>query len=179
LLAALATAGGAACGGDGSDSGAPAGAPAAPAAEARRLPVDLYFPGAGGRLHAERRDLAAPDDPVAQARAVLAALLAGPEDPALLPVFPEGWGEVAVAALLLDPDGALLVDLHAPGRDAPPAGGSREELVTVYSLVNSLALNVPAARRVVLLWNGSQRRSFAGHVDTSRPLAPDPSLVAR
>jgi hypothetical protein len=72
-----------------------------------------------------------------------------------------------------------LVDLHAPGRDAPPAGGSREELVTVYSLVNSLALNVPAARRVVLLWNGSQRRSFAGHVDTSRPLAPDPSLVAR
>jgi hypothetical protein len=52
-------------------------------------------------------------------------------------------------------------------------------MVTVYSLVNSVALNVPAARRVALLWNGTQRQSFAGHLDTSRPLAPDPSLVVR
>ena len=30
---------------------------------------------------------------------------------------------------------------------------------------------------VALLWNGTQRASFAGHVDTSRPLRIDPALV--
>jgi len=180
LLAALAAAGATACGGDAADApGAPAGDPAVAAAEGRRLPVDLYFPGGDGRLHPERRDLVAPEDPVEQARAVLAALLAGPEDVALLPVFPDGYRDVEVAAVLLGPDGVLLVDLHAPGHAAPPASGSRQELVTVYSLVNSLALNVPAARRVALLWNGTQPQSFAGHLDTSHPLAPDPGLVAR
>lgn len=179
LLAALAAAGGAACGGGATDPGTSEGALAPAAAEGRRLPVDLYFPGADGRLHPERRDLAAPDDPVEQARAVLAALLAGPEDPELMPVFPAGWAEVEVAAVLLGPDGVLLIDLHAPERDAPPPSGSLQEMVTVYSLVNSVALNVPAARRVALLWNGTQRQSFAGHLDTSRPLAPDPSLVVR
>jgi hypothetical protein len=38
---------------------------------------------------------------------------------------------------------------------------------------------VPQASRVVLLWNGIQRESFSGHLDLSRPLTPDRSLVSR
>jgi len=30
----------------------------------------------------------------------------------------------------------------------------------------------------VLLWNGTQRVTFSGHLDTSRPLVPDRSLLA-
>ena len=61
----------------------------------------------------------------------------------------------------------------------PPAGGSTAEMQCVYSLVNSIALNVPQAPRVVLLWNGLQRPSFAGHLDTGAPLTPLRELIAR
>ena len=41
-----------------------------------------------------------------------------------------------------------------------------------------MLLNVGEARAVVLLWNGRQRKSFAGHLDTARPLVANPDLVA-
>lgn len=180
VLAAVAAAGALACGGGDQAPEANGGESApAPAAVERRLPVDLYFPGIDGRLHPERRELAASDHPEEQVRALLAALLAGPEDDGDLTVFPERYGEVEVAAVLFGRDGVVLVDLHGPDGAPPPAGGSHQEIVTVYSLVNTIALNVGAARRVALLWNGNQRPSFAGHLDTSRPLAPDAGLVAR
>lgn len=178
-LAAVAAAAALACGGGGTTPQAGGGETPTPPAVERRLPVDLYFPGADGRLHPERRELLASDRPEEQVRTLLAALLAGPEEDGNLPVFAESYGEVEVAAVLFGRDGVVLVDLHGPDGAPPPGGGSRQEIVTVYSLVNSIALNVGAARRVALLWNGNQRPSFAGHVDTSRPLAPDAGLVAR
>jgi hypothetical protein len=39
-------------------------------------------------------------------------------------------------------------------------------------------MNVKEATRVVLLWNGFQRDTFAGHLDSSRPFSPDRSLLA-
>lgn len=59
----------------------------------------------------------------------------------------------------------------------PPAVGSTAERQIVYSLVNTLALNLPAVERVAILWNGRQRGTFAGHLDTSRPLPPEPRLI--
>jgi hypothetical protein len=38
---------------------------------------------------------------------------------------------------------------------------------------------VEEADRVVLLWNGRQASTFAGHVDTTRPLGPAADLIAR
>ena len=52
-------------------------------------------------------------------------------------------------------------------------------MLTVYSLVNTVLLNFEQLDRVVLLWNGRQLRTFAGHVDTMRPLAANPDLIAR
>ncbi len=40
-------------------------------------------------------------------------------------------------------------------------------------------MNVPQATRVALLWNGTQRLTFSGHLDTSRPLFPDRALLVR
>lgn len=159
---------------------APAAAPpavgAAAPATALALPVDLYFPGGGGLLYPERRELAPPGDAEAQVRAVVNELLAGPQSPGLVSPFPEG---VVLEAVHLGRDGVAFVDLAAPDRGEPPAAGSGLEMQIVYSLVNTVALNVPEARRVALLWNGIQRPTFAGHLDTSRPLAPAPALVAR
>ena len=69
-------------------------------------------------------------------------------------------------------------DLVSEDGSPPPAGGSTEERLRVYSLVNTLVLNVAEAKSAVLLWNGAQPATLSGHLDLSRPLLPDPSVVA-
>ena len=57
-------------------------------------------------------------------------------------------------------------------------GGSRAELLTVYSIVNTIVTNFPAVSRVQLVVNDQITSSLGGHVDLSRPLPPDMTLVA-
>ena len=73
----------------------------------------------------------------------------------------------------------IYLDLAAAQLATPPVSGSRGELLVVYSFVNSLLANVPEARGVVLLWNGNQRPTFAGHIDTTRPLPAESKWLAR
>lgn len=58
--------------------------------------------------------------------------------------------------------------------------GSEDELLAVYSLVNTVALNdIAGVESVVLMWDGRQPETFAGHVDVSRPLVADASWVIK
>lgn len=131
---------------------------------------NLYFPAADGGLRAEPRELRVTAAPKDRIRKVVEALLAGPQAPGLLRPMPEG---VTLGSVQLGPDGIAYVDLRWPDSPDPPPGGSTEEIQRVYSVVDSIVLNVPQASRVVLLWNGVQRETFSGHLDLSRPLTPD------
>lgn len=110
-----------------------------------------------------------------------------PVDPIgdVFPALPAGVRLLALEVL----DGVAYVDLTmadvgdgrgeraGTGRSAlvleRPAMGLTEELLAVYSVVNSLTANSLGIDRVVLMWNGEQRPTFAGHVDTTRPLMAD------
>jgi spore germination protein GerM len=169
-------------GGRGARRGTAEGAAAAPT---ERHAFDLYFPAAGGGLRGERRELQVSESPKDRIRKVLAALLAGPAVAAAAasPAGPAGLvrpfpPEVKLGSVELSADGTAFVDLRWPEHEDPPESGSTEEIQRVYSLVDSLALNVPQVNRVVLLWNGTQRITFSGHLDTSRPLLPDRTLLA-
>ncbi len=142
----------------------------------KREPVsfNLYFPGGGGSLHPESRALQVSEDPKDRVRKVVEALLAGTKAPGLVRPFPEG---VTLGAVLLSPDGTAYVDLHWQDHPDPPPSGSTEEMQRIYSVVDSIALNVPQASRVVLLWNGVQRETFSGHLDLSEPLVADRGLL--
>lgn len=161
--------------------GGEAGAPRAAEEEGPRRPAafDLLFPGEEGYLHPEERELAVTGDPRNRARAIVLALLDGPSEAGLERglerPFPE---DVGLLDLYVTADGTAYVDLGAEGRERPPAGGSLAERVMVYSVVDSLARNLPEVERVALLWNGVQRESFSGHLDTSVPLVPDEDLLA-
>jgi Sporulation and spore germination len=159
-----------------------------------RHSFELYFPAGNGGLRAERRELQVTEEPKDRIRKLGLALLAGPTTATTAaPRSVEGAAagaaagsgltrpfppEVELGSVQLSPDGTAFVELRWPGHDDPPESGSTEEIQRVYSLVDSLALNVPEVRRVVLLWNGTQRLTFAGHLDTSRPLVPDRTLLA-
>ncbi len=139
-------------------------------------PTLLFFPGTADVLHVEARELPAAGDIKAQASLIAIAVLAGPTTDGLQPPLPPG---IAVGHLDVSADGAVYLDLVSETFAKPPARGTRVELLSLYSLVNSIVHNVDLADKVVVLWNGRQPVTFAGHVDTSRPLRFEPSLLAR
>ena len=72
----------------------------------------------------------------------------------------------------------IIVDLEMPGESAHPDWGSRQEMLAVYSLVDTVLLNLPDIKAVTLLRNGQQPKTFAGHIDTTHPLVADRNLLA-
>jgi hypothetical protein len=136
--------------------------------------VVLYFPADDGYLYPEDRSLPVGGTPRERTEALVAALLEGPETLGLSRPYPE---EVAVLGAYTTPNGVAYVDLGAEGQDNPPPGGSLEEMMMVYSVVNTVIENVPEVRRVALTWNSRQRESFTGHLDLSRPLGAKRDLV--
>jgi hypothetical protein len=131
----------------------------------------LYFPAASGMLEVEMRptpsDLPSPDKKLWLAE----QLVAGPTSEGLRSALP---AETRVASVFAAPDGTVFVDFIIP---ETVGMGSTQELLTVFSVVNTLLLDDDAAQRVVLLINGRQRETLAGHLDTSIPLAERPDLV--
>lgn len=143
--------------------------------------VTLYFPGRGGRLYAEERDIPSTADVELRVAALVESLLAGPKTEGLYPPLP---ADAEVAGVHLNEERIVYVDLSAPADSANPPWGSMREILAVYSIVNSVLLNPPTGDNglpitgVVLLWNGLQRPTFAGHLDTTHPLGPNRGLLA-
>jgi hypothetical protein len=137
--------------------------------DAEPVRVELYFPGENGRLVGEPREVAYSADRSTFAARIVESLLAGPgSEPPYRPFPPD----VTVGEVHVDADGVAWVDLRSETHPTPPVVGSTAEMLTLYSLVNSVVGNVEGARSLVLLWNGRQPRTFGGHIDTSHPLVP-------
>jgi hypothetical protein len=136
----------------------------------------LFFPAASDRLVAQEAEVTSAPGARARATAVVATLLAtAPAAPGVA-VFPS---EVKLGKLLLLEDGTAIVDLRTEPIAEPPQSGSTVEQLRIYAIVNSVLRNVEEVNRVVLLWNGVQRPSLAGHVDTGHPLRLRADLEAR
>jgi spore germination protein GerM len=140
----------------------------------RTISVKLYFesPDVTGLLP-EDRSLPFSVELSRQLRTVVEELVRGsttglasplPADTKVLDVFVTARG---VAFVSLSKEAAAGV-----------SGGSTAELLTVYSVVNSITANFPAVKRVQLLLDDRPVVTFAGHVDVSRPLPPDMTFVA-
>lgn len=135
------------------------------AAGSGQNPVYLYFAGTDGRfLTGEASDIEAGGDTAAFCRRMINALIEGPESD-LLPTIP---GKTKLRAVYLDNGQTAYVDLSRQVAEAHP-GGVRCELLTVYSIVNSLILNVDGVEQVKILIDGSEARTLAGHVDIDHP----------
>jgi spore germination protein GerM len=141
------------------------------AAEKRVL--HLYFADAKRPfLVAETRARVNPDDPAGAGRQVIAELIAGPTGGGL-PTLPEG---TALRSFFLLDDGTAVIDFTAALHEHHP-GGCRSEQLTLFSMVNSLVLNVPEIVRVQILIEGETRTSLAGHLAIDHPLTADMLLT--
>jgi len=138
-------------------------------------PATLWLPAERGRLAPRAVEVTSAPELEARLTALVSALLAAPADERAVALFPI---PVAVGAALVAADGTLYLDLRAADGAPPPGAGSTLETQRLYALVHTVLRNEPRVTSVVLLWNGVQRESLSGHVDTRRPLRLRPELEA-
>lgn len=132
----------------------------------QKVPVHLYFADRNNSfLKSEQRVLLQPDNPLHFGRAIVEALIKGPQK-GLLRTLP---ADTKLNAIYLTADHVCYVDLSEAVRENHP-GGSNSELLTIYSVVNSLVLNVTEIERVKILIGGSETPTLAGHIDLQFPV---------
>ena len=82
-----------------------------------------------------------------------------------------------VKAVYVTPDGVAFVDLSHEIVAGHP-GGSLEETLTVFTIVNALTVNLPGISAVQILVDGQEVDTIAGHLDLRHPLAKSLKWVA-
>jgi hypothetical protein len=143
--------------------------PAAPPAAGPKINARLFYVSDDGtRLTGVERDVPFGDGPVEQARQIIAAQIAPVAEP-LVSAVPPG---TTLRSVFVTDQGKAYVDLsHAVS--TAHSGGTLDELLTVYCIVNALTVNLPAVKSVQLLVDGKEVPTLAGHIDLRRPLAQD------
>lgn len=159
------------------DEGVPAEAPRrveAPQAPRSSINVKLFFQAADRPgLMIEERTVPQSNDLSRQIKAVVEELIAGSKN-GLMPTLAPA---TRVLEVFVTARGVAYVNLSKEAAEGA-GGGSEAELITVYSVVNSLAVNFPAIKRVQILLEDKPRPTLWGHVDLTRPLPPDMTLLA-
>ena len=131
--------------------------------------VNLYFSDSQAMyLIPEKRKISQIPSIVRQA---VNELIKGPENSDFYRTIPEGTqvNEVYIA------DDIVYIDLSEEIFKNHP-GGSSGELMTVYSIVNTLT-EIPPIKGVQILVEGNEMKSLVGHIDISMPLLRDEDWI--
>ena len=158
-----------------STAGTPSAIGGSSAGSSARSPftATMYYVTANG-LGLVRREIEVPSgtDTLSRARIIVERQLEMPPRQLLSP-FPRG---TRLRAVYLANDSTLFVDLSGEVT-TEHSGGSLEELLTVYALVNALTTNLAEISAVQILVDGREVDTLAGHIDLRQPLTPNLTWV--
>ncbi len=135
----------------------------------KMVEVNLYFSDSQAMyLVPEKRKIS---QSPSLARQAVNELIKGPENSELYPTIPEGTriNEVYIV------DNIAYIDLSEEIFKSH-TGGSSGELMTVYSIVNTLT-EIPPIIGVQILVKGNEMKSLVGHIDISMPLLRDEDWI--
>jgi spore germination protein GerM len=137
--------------------------------------VLLYFSDSEGEyLVGEKREILKKNEAKEEAKETILELIKGPKGK-LIPTLPP---RTKLLTLQIHDEGLAKVNFNpALSKDHP--GGSSAEMMTVYSIANSLALNFPQIKRVQILIDGKPIETLAGHLSLRQPVFPKPDLIRR
>lgn len=139
--------------------------------EPRQLSAELYFPRVMGRsLGFETRELTLTEDDDLYLT-LTQTLMAGPEDPNLRTLFPEG---TRLLGTWVD-DSVCYVNFSAEFLSLAPETAEEQNLL-LYSVVDTLG-NLNSVSAVQLLVEGERPPAFGG-LETNLPLEPDFGLLS-
>ena len=143
-----------------------------------KVTLKLYFESAQtGELEMEEREFAVtpakdssskraePPQLPELAHMALEALSSAPPGNKRLATLPKG---VKLRNIYLDAAGTAYADFDEQLAERHP-GGTQAEMITIYSVVNTLCANFPQIKRVRFLIGGKEAQTLAGHVDIKQP----------
>jgi hypothetical protein len=138
----------------------------APAAPGRKINARLFYVAEDGTsLTSMEREVPYAESTLEQAKAIITAQVLPVGEP-LVSAVPAG---TTLRALFITGGGEAYVDFSPELVSAHP-GGSMNELLTIYTIVDALTVNLPAIASVQILVDGKEVDTLAGHVDLRRPL---------
>lgn len=144
-------------------------------ADARKIRARVFYVATDGEhLSAVEQEVPLGDGTSEQATRIVEAMLATPPAPYISPI-PAG---TKLKTIFLTPKGEAYVDLSSEVQKNHP-GGTTNELLTVYALVDTLTVNLPAITGVQILVDGKEVDTLAGHLDLRRPLEQDLTYANR
>jgi hypothetical protein len=147
------------------DASSDAAAPSAPAGDARRIQATLYYVSPDGtNLVPTSQEVLYGATPSEQARRIAEAQVALP--PELASAIPTG---TAVRSVFVTGAREAYVDLSG-ALSSGHTGGSLDEALAVYAIVNALTVNMPDILGVQILIEGREVDTLAGHMDLRFPL---------
>jgi hypothetical protein len=133
----------------------------------------LYFPALNeGKILPEGRPITWAQTDADRVRQVVLALAEGSH---------EGYGRVispstTLRAVFIAADGTAYVDLSNDFLvDFTP--GIQTETLAIYSIVNSITVNIPSVKRVQFLIQGQEVETLDGHADLTAAFTPDLARV--
>jgi germination protein M len=133
----------------------------------------LFFPAVDeGKIMPETRSVTWAQGDADRVRQIVLALAEGSH---------QGYGRVlpattSVRAVFIASDGTVFLDLSSEMLgDFEP--GIQTETLAIYSIVNSITINIPSVKRVQFLIQGQQVETLDGHADLTAAFAPDPGKV--
>jgi spore germination protein GerM len=150
-------------------------APSDASAAQPTLKVSVFFiRPSDGLLAPEEREIPASDSLVQETEAYIAELIKGPTSD-LAAAVPAG---TKLGRVYVTREGTAYVDFSRELVENHPSG-TTAELSTVYAVVDGLAFNFKAVKKVFILVDGEERETLAGHIGLDRPFSPDYSLIAK
>ena len=140
-----------------------------------RKEIILYFSDRDGEfLIGEKRKIGKRIGVKEEAKEVIHELIKGPKGK-LIPTLPP---QTKCLNLKVDENGVAIVNFNkALSKDHP--GGSSAEIMTTYSIVNSLTLNFSQIKQVQILIEGKTIETISGHLSLKQPIHSNPNLIKR
>ena len=144
-----------------------------PAATQGSWEADIFFGDMEtDSLIVEKRTLPWSTDPEQRARRLLSELLRGPSGAAVR-TTPDS---TMLRSVSITSGGIAQADFSGQlSLDHP--GGSSSEVLTVYSIVNTLVFNIDGIKKVQILIEGQTIDTLAGHMDCRQPFAPNIKII--
>jgi spore germination protein GerM len=142
-----------------------------------RREVTLFFSDPEGEyLIPEKREIRRKENKINdEAEKLLLELIKGPQKSkgTLFQTLPK---QTQLLSLQIDEKGVARVNFNRAFLQNHP-GGSSAEMMTVYSVVNTLTLNLPGIHNVLFQVEGKGIESIAGHLSLRNPVSAKPDLI--
>ncbi|MBN2178069.1 MAG: GerMN domain-containing protein [Deltaproteobacteria bacterium] len=136
--------------------------------------VELYFSDSNERfLVPEDRYIWKEKKMEDQIKELVTTLIGG-STTGLVGTFPEGTKVKDVTIK----DGSASISFNRTLVDLHP-GGSASEMMTIYSLTNTITRNMPQVKSVKILVEGKEIETIKGHIDTRNPFTANMELIVR